>query len=133
MAKAKQKRELLFSLTKKDFIIEPYKGSGKGGQHRNKTMSCVRIRHPESGAEAVGTEHREQRRNRALAFRRLTETPRFRIWHKQKVNQLLHGERQLEKKVDEAMRSENIRTEIWDTEMGKWVLEGGKDEKADKE
>ena len=56
-------KKLLFSITKNDFTIEPYKGSGKGGQHRNKTMSCVRIKHAESGAEAIGTEHREQGKN----------------------------------------------------------------------
>ena len=70
-------KELLFSITKKDFIIEPYKGRGNGGQKRNKTMSCVRIRHPESGAEAIGTEHREQKRNRDAAFNRLIKTKKF--------------------------------------------------------
>lgn len=121
-----KKRELLFSLTKKDFIIEPYKGSGKGGQHRNKTMSCVRMKHPESGAEAIGTEHREQSRNRALAFRRLVETPRFRAWHRMKTQEILQGKRAeetLDKKAEEAMKPENIKTEVWNTEMGKWVVE----------
>lgn len=72
-----KKKELLFSITKKDFIIEPYKGSGNGGQKRNKTMSCVRIKHPESGAEAIGTEYREQRKNKKAAFRRLVESKKF--------------------------------------------------------
>lgn len=78
-------KELLFSVTKKDLIIEPYKGSGKGGQHRNKTMSCVRITHPPSGAVAVGTEHREQLRNKKLAFKRLTEHPKFKMWVAQEL------------------------------------------------
>lgn len=80
-------KELLFSVTKKDLIIEPYKGSGKGGQHRNKTMSCVRIKHPESGAEGIGTEHREQEKNKKLAFKRLTQTDKFKKWCKIKAAQ----------------------------------------------
>ena len=112
--KKKEERELLFSLTVKDFIIEPYKGSGKGGQHRNKTMSCVRIRHPESGAEAIGTEHREQGRNKRLAFKRLTETPIFRAWHAIKVREIttkITMEERIDALVEEAMKEENIKIE----------------------
>ena len=79
------KKELLFSITKKDFIIEPYKGSGPSGQHRNKIMSCVRIRHPGSGAMAVGTETREQNKNKILAFNRLVYSNKFQTWLRKKV------------------------------------------------
>lgn len=121
-----KQKELLFSLTRKDFVVEPYKGSGKGGQHRNKTMSCIRIKHTASGAEAIGTEHREQRRNRSAAFRRLVATPTFKAWHKQEVSRLLHGERELDRKIEEALSPQNIKTELWDSEMGKWVKESEK-------
>ena len=112
------KKELLFSITKKDFIIEPYKGSGAGGQHRNKTMSCVRMRHPESGAEAIGTEHREQSRNRKAAFRTLVDSKKFKAWYKRKVAELLMDKRDIERieekinrLVDESMKPENIKIE----------------------
>jgi peptide chain release factor 1 len=81
-------KQLLFSVTKKDFIVEPYKGSGKGGQHRNKTMSCVKIKHLESGAEAIGTEHREQSKNKKLAFKRIIETKEFKTWLKLKTSRV---------------------------------------------
>lgn len=67
-------RQLLFRLTKKDFIVEPFRGEGKGGQKCNKTLSCCRIRHPASGAEGIGTEQRSFPQNKRKAFERLTET-----------------------------------------------------------
>lgn len=64
-------RELIHSFRKKDFRIETFRGHGAGGQHRNKTDSCVRITHIETGLSAIGTEHKEQSRNKKLAFERL--------------------------------------------------------------
>jgi peptide chain release factor 1 len=109
------KKELLFSVTKKDFIIEPYKGSGKGGQHRNKTMSCCRIKHPDSGAVAQACEERDFHRNRKVAFRRLIGSTKFETWRKRKAYELLHDQKEFERKLDqlveEAMRPENIKIE----------------------
>ncbi len=51
--------------------VETYRSSGAGGQHRNKTESCVRVRHRATGIARVGTEHRSQHRNRELALERL--------------------------------------------------------------
>jgi protein subunit release factor B len=58
-------------LTKKDFKIEWYSGSGAGGQHRNKHQNCCRITHIESGIRAQGTESRERSANQRTAFNRL--------------------------------------------------------------
>ena len=58
-------------LTKKDFRIDWFSGTGGGGQHRNKHQNCCRITHIETGLRAQGTEFRERPRNQALAFRRL--------------------------------------------------------------
>ena len=51
--------------------VETYRGSGPGGQHRNKTESAVRLRHRPTGLTRVGTDTRSQIRNRALALARL--------------------------------------------------------------
>jgi len=51
--------------------VEFLKGSGPGGQHRNKRETGVRLRHPESGLVVMATERRSQARNRALAFERM--------------------------------------------------------------
>lgn len=65
-------KELLMSLSKEngDFIVEPYKGSGKGGQHRNKTMSGCRIKHPDSGSVAECCSERSFYQNRSKAFKK---------------------------------------------------------------
>ncbi|MEO5988608.1 MAG: peptide chain release factor-like protein [Candidatus Eisenbacteria bacterium] len=51
--------------------VETFRSSGSGGQHRNKTESCVRVRHRATGIARLGTEHRSQHRNRELALERL--------------------------------------------------------------
>ena len=56
---------------KKETRIDCFKSSGPGGQHKNKTMSCVRLFHKPTGIRVVGTESRSQIRNRDLAFKRL--------------------------------------------------------------
>ncbi|ODS32069.1 MAG: strong similarity to protein chain release factor 2 (RF-2) [Candidatus Scalindua rubra] len=56
---------------KKEVRIDYFKSSGPGGQHKNKTMSCVRLIHKPTGIKVNATESRSQIRNRALAFKRL--------------------------------------------------------------
>ncbi|MFQ5965391.1 MAG: peptide chain release factor-like protein [Candidatus Scalinduaceae bacterium] len=56
---------------KKEVRIDYFKSSGPGGQHKNKTMSCVRLLHKPTGIKVIATESRSQIRNRELAFKRL--------------------------------------------------------------
>ena len=49
------------------------RGSGPGGQHRNKTESGVRLHHLPSGVVVTATERRSQGQNRELAYERLKE------------------------------------------------------------
>ena len=65
--------ELIFSARKKDFRIERIRGSGPGGQHRNKTASCIRITHIESGMSEYCCESRNQHQNLRTAFKRLAK------------------------------------------------------------
>ena len=48
-----------------------YQASGPGGQHRNRTMSAVRLCHRPSGLVVIGRRQRSQSRNRADALTRL--------------------------------------------------------------
>lgn len=66
-------RELLFSLTKKDFRLDWYSGTGAGGQHRNKHQNCCRITHIETGMMETGQNHKERARNQKEAFAKLTK------------------------------------------------------------
>jgi protein subunit release factor A len=60
-------------LTKKDFRIEWFSGTGAGGQHRNKHQNCCRIIHLGTGLKAQGTESRERASNQRKAFNRLAK------------------------------------------------------------
>lgn len=73
-------RERITLVDKDDLVIEQIRGSGPGGQHRNKTQTGIRLTHPESGAKGEATEARSQHQNKVMAFRRLIETPEFKTW-----------------------------------------------------
>jgi len=53
--------------------LDRFRGSGPGGQKRNKTESAVRLRHLATGLVGLATESRSQAENRARALRRLRE------------------------------------------------------------
>jgi hypothetical protein len=54
-----------------DCRFEAFRGSGPGGQKRNKTSSAVRLTHGPSGISAIAAESRSQQRNRQKALERL--------------------------------------------------------------
>ena len=51
--------------------VDAFRGSGPGGQHRNKTSSAIRVTHTPTGISATGTELRSQMQNRNHALARL--------------------------------------------------------------
>ena len=60
-------------LTAKDFDLQWFSGTGKGGQHRNKHQNCCRITHKETGLSAVGTGSRSRVDNQREAFTQLAK------------------------------------------------------------
>lgn len=103
--------ELLFSVTAKDCRWDYFRGSGKGGQKRNKTSSGVRCTHIASGAVGKSDDTRSQHKNKETAFVRMAETDKFKAWHKLEVARQLGEEQKIKDKVEEGMRPWNIRVE----------------------
>ena len=115
------KNKPLFSVTKKDLRIEFYRASGKGGQNRNKRDTACRITHPESGAVGIGADQRSQEQNKQDAFKRMTDSYKFRQWHAKKVQEVIDQETAAEK-VDKMMDKSNLKVEGKD-ERGRWTEE----------
>lgn len=57
-------------IDKSDCVIERITGTGPGGQHRNKTASCVRVTHKPTGLQ-VTIDGRYQHKNLAVAMKEL--------------------------------------------------------------
>lgn len=112
-------REVLFSVTAKDCRWDYYRGSGAGGQHRNKTDSAVRCTHIESGAVGRCEDTRHQHKNKTIAFGRMAATKEFKAWHKIETSRQMGNYVDLDKKVDKQMR--NVKVEI--QKKGRWVDE----------
>lgn len=59
-------------INKKDIKIETMRGQGSGGQHKNKTDSCVRVTHIPTGIQ-VTIDGRKQGQNKKEALKILEE------------------------------------------------------------
>lgn len=56
-----------------DITVEPVRGGGPGGQHRNKKWTGVRLTHLPTGIVVVATERRSQTENKRIGMARLRE------------------------------------------------------------
>lgn len=105
-------RKRLVSLTKKDFVIQTFAGSG--GQH--KAQSGVKIIHPASGACGESGEHRSQLRNKEAAFLRLIVSDIFRDWLKLEIARVQLKEHNMHARktraVDKWIKPSNLRVEV---------------------
>lgn len=117
-------KEIIFSITEKDFDFSYTKGSGKGGQKKNKTSSAVHCKHRDSNAHGYAEDTRSQHQNKILAFKRCIEKPEFKRWHKIETARRTGA---LERAKEEAERQMSfIKVEV--KQDGKWIDE--KDSKA---
>ena len=108
----------VFSVTKKDFDITYFSGSGAGGQHRNRHMNYVRMYHKESGVRSTGQIHKERKSNIKEAFKNITNNPTFKAWLNLKSKEIMSGST-VEEDVKIMMHPDNILTEY--KKNNKWV------------
>ena len=113
------KERTKFSVTKKDFTLTWFNGSGGGGQHRNKHANCLRLKHNDSGVTTIGQDHKERPRNQKDALRRMAEHPKFKAFIDLKLTEIEEGIT-LEAKIDKMMAPDNLLIEVKD-DQGKWV------------
>ena len=113
--------KLIFSVTAADCRFDYFRGSGAGGQHRNKTDSAVRCTHIASGAVGTAQDTGPQHENTRLPFRRMAESRQFMAWHKIEVARRTGRDIDARSAVDRAMAPRNLRVDVHD-ENGRWVL-----------
>lgn len=118
-------KELLFSVTANDCTWSYTRGTGAGGQKKNKTSSAVHCTHKASGAHGYSEASRSQLDNRRDAFRKMAETKEFKHWQKMETARRMGTLANVEDYVDTELRSKRVRVEI--KKDGKWV-EVDKDE-----
>lgn len=120
-------KKLLFSITAADCEWSYTRGTGKGGQKKNKTSSAVHCMHRPSGAHGYSEASRSQLDNKREAFRKMAESKEFKTWHRletaRRTGQLL----EIEDAVNREMN--RVKLEIKD-EQGRWT-EIDKDAKLD--
>ena len=106
-------------MTASDCEWQYLRGTGPGGQKRNKTESKVRCVHRASGASGESDLTRSQHENKRIAFRKMAESKEFKLWHKLETARRMGDQLTLEEKVERAMNDVNIRVE--GKAEGRWV------------
>ena len=90
------------------------RGSGKGGQNRNKRDTAVRITHFNSGAVGYSEDERSQLQNKKKAFERMAKSDKFQTWMKIKASEVMgviKTPEQIKKEVDEWMNEKYLKIE----------------------
>lgn len=112
-------KKLLFSVTAKDCRWDYYRGSGSGGQKRNKTSNCARCTHVSSRAVGKSEEGRSQIVNRKRAFGRMARSEEFQRWCHTEAARATGELAEIERKVDESLR--HVRCEVYEGDHWKKV------------
>lgn len=127
----RKQKELFFSVTAKDCDFQATKGSGPGGQHRNKVETAIRCIHKPSGAVGYACDEKSQHRNKRLAFGRMARSKKFQDWLRMEIARKTGELADIEKRVEASMSSNNLKIEI-KSETGTWQIAGECDFREDR-
>lgn len=108
-------RELVLSVHSTDCRWEYFPAGKNGGQKGNKTASACRVTHEPSGAKGESREQTSQFQNRRTAWRRMVNSPAFKVWYTRK----LASGPSVEERAAKDMKPQNLRVEV--RQDGKWV------------
>ena len=103
-------KQLLFSVTASDCDWSYTRGTGNGGQKKNKTNSAVHCTHRVSGAHGYAEDSRSQHQNRAKAFERMANTKEFQEWNRLEAMRKSGAMAVIEDNVEREMKK--IRVEV---------------------
>jgi protein subunit release factor A len=110
-------KQPLFSLTAADFKWSYTRGTGPGGQKKNKTNSAVHCKHEPSGAHGYAEDTRSQHDNKSLAFERMTNTKEFKQWLNLEIMRRVGILGEIERNVEREMQK--VKLEV--RQDGKWT------------
>lgn len=110
-------KKLLFSVTAKDCEWSYTRGSGNGGQKKNKTSSAVHCMHRPSGAHGYSEASRSQADNKRDAFVKMAQSEAFQKWNKLEAMKRCGILDEIDRKVAEEMTKVKIEIRI----DGKWT------------
>lgn len=84
-------------ISDKDIEISFFKGSGAGGQHRNKVETGVRLIHKPTGVISEAVSERSQKQNRDIAYKKLVD----------RINNISESENLSNKEIDWKRKDSN--------------------------
>jgi protein subunit release factor B len=112
--KSVKNKEPLFSITADDCEWSYTRGTGNGGQKKNKTSSAVHCKHRASGAYGYSETSRSQLDNRRDAFRKMMETDTFQTWIKLEFMKRSGQMDEIERKVEQDLKKVKLEIKIDD-------------------
>lgn len=106
VAVLKEIEDLDISLSEKDIISKATRGSGPGGQKRNKVHTAVQLTHKKTGLRVDCCEGISQRRNKDKALRRMEK----RLNSNRRKEEKRERDRTRKAQVGSGMRGDKVRT-----------------------
>lgn len=103
-------KKLLFSVTANDCDWSYARGTGNGGQARNKSNNAVHCTHRASGAHGYSESSRSQHENKRDAFEKMANSEQFKLWHQLEVSRRTGVEAEIKRTVERELKK--VKTEI---------------------